>query len=285
MAFVIGILANGLRVALIGVYALYNHGADLHGPNETLYVSFVFFFGMVVLILFNQLIKNFGKINSVTDSKVGTKAAVQAPLKPQTNPIHRGKSPALLALALFAFTFGLIHFSKPNPIPLRIPLDTLPIQIGGYTGNTIDQINKRLRPFAADEEIMRHYSDNAGNSFEVYIGYFESQSRKKKLIDYRRAWMHEEVAKVSVFLKHEKIVIKKKKIEAPNDTDIYFWYFINGRIITNQFVGKFYTFWDAFFKRKKNAGIIIIETNTPENKSLDFLRIIMPFIHSNLSAF
>jgi hypothetical protein len=65
-AFLIGIFANGLRVALIGIYAIYNKGADLHGPAETLYVSFIFFFGMVVLVLFNQVIRKMGSIRSLT---------------------------------------------------------------------------------------------------------------------------------------------------------------------------------------------------------------------------
>lgn len=60
-ALVIGLLINGLRVAMIGVYALYNHGADLHGPAGTLSAMVVFFFGLVVLIMFNMLLARIGR--------------------------------------------------------------------------------------------------------------------------------------------------------------------------------------------------------------------------------
>lgn len=55
IAFGIGILANGLRVGLIGIWSAYKTGGSLHGPSDIFYVSFIFFFGMGLLILINNL--------------------------------------------------------------------------------------------------------------------------------------------------------------------------------------------------------------------------------------
>ena len=191
----IGIFANGLRIALIGVYALYNQGAELHGPYETFYVSFIFFCGMVVLVIFNQLVRKLDNPPPRGDAlefegkdvdscpKISLKNHRESISTPQSN------ASVILALILFALTLGFIHLHTPQPVPLKIPLDTLPMHIAGLDGTSLHQMDERIRPFAADQELMRRYQDDAGNSFELYVGYFEIQDRERKIIDYRRAWI------------------------------------------------------------------------------------------------
>lgn len=56
ISFLVGIFANGLRVALIGVWSYYNKGGPVHGPFDTLYVSFIFFFGMGLLFIISRFL-------------------------------------------------------------------------------------------------------------------------------------------------------------------------------------------------------------------------------------
>jgi hypothetical protein len=58
-------------------------------------------------------------------------------------------------------------------------------------------------------------------------------------------------------------------------------YLMNGKIITNQFAGKFFTFWDALLKRKNNAAIIIIQSNNIENETMLFLKDVFPLIQNH----
>ena len=146
-------------------------------------------------------------------------------------------------------------------------------------------MDERIRPFSADEELLRVYEDNSGNRIELYIGYFKIQSRNKKIIDYRRAWMHEETVPVKFTNGQGNIVINKTQLRGIIKTsDVYFWYFMDGRIVTNQFAGKFFAFWDALIKRKNNAAVVIIHTKNAENKATKFLRNTIPLIQNHLSA-
>lgn len=70
-AFLLGIFLNGLRVAMIGVWALYNPNGSLHGPLDTLYVSFIFFFGVGLLFIINAIIR---KLTGSTDSTIASES-------------------------------------------------------------------------------------------------------------------------------------------------------------------------------------------------------------------
>ena len=49
IAFLTGLFANGVRVALIGWWTIDHHQDSIHGPFEFLYVSFILFFGLLII--------------------------------------------------------------------------------------------------------------------------------------------------------------------------------------------------------------------------------------------
>ena len=281
-ALLIGVFANGLRVALIGVYALYNEGADLHGPNETLYVTFIFFFGMVLLVALSHVMRKIGP----RDSAVGRNAESTPVTGARKEPAcGRRFVPVITAGLLFFITLGLVHFYKPAPVRLNTPFQAFPAFISGFVEKPLDNVHERIRPFAADQELLRLYKKPSGERLVLYIGYFESQDREKKIIDYRRDWMHEEAQEVSLGHASEPVMINKTRLrDRTNPADVYFWYLMDGRIITNRYVGKLATFWGALAKRKTNAAVIIIQTQNREDEVMPFLRELVPIIHAHLSG-
>ncbi|MCJ8502104.1 exosortase W [Desulfatitalea alkaliphila] len=272
-SLVIGILANGLRIALIGIYALYNPDAELHGPYETLYVSFIFFFGMIVLVIFNQVLRKLdGKKNEAREQLNGGDALddrrISSPAKQSLNgSTPKYKTPALVASTLFVLTLGITHLYTPQQVPLKTPLAELPVYISGFTGTALDQFDERLRPFAADQELMRRYRDNDGSSVELYIGYFESQGRDRKIIDGRRYWMHLEAEKVEISKHRPSFFINRSQLrdDQPPST-VYHWYYIDGRIVTNELAGKIITFWSGFAKRKTNGAVVVLRTHNDSSQ-------------------
>jgi len=285
LAPIIAIIVNGLRVTLIGVYALYNEGANLHGPYETFSASVIFFFGLVVLILVSRMLSR--KDHKSGSSYQSESASIQGSSSTLTN--HKSLAYKRLAsyfvgAVIFASTLGLVHFYKPEPVDLDQPLNLFPEHIAGYTSRDLDQMHKRIRPFPADEELVRVYKDKQGNSIEVYIGYFRIQDRESKIIDWRRAWMHEQVSRVPVASENGTAVINKTRMrQQTSNSAVYFWYQMDGRVITNEYAGKFFTFMDALLKRKNNAAVIVINTKIPDNEIMPFLYEAVPLIQAHLS--
>jgi len=198
-ALVIALVANGLRAALIGVYALYNPDANLHGPAETLSATMIFFFGLVVLILFSMLLARTGRGREPHNAQ-GDSSDQPQHSNGEGRQAHPRKRLAsfLAALALLGGTYGLVHSHSVDSVPPERPLTLLPDRLAGFSARKLGTLPDRIRPFPAHRELMRRYEDGQGNSIELYIGYFGLQNRRKKLIDYRRAWMHERASKVQV---------------------------------------------------------------------------------------
>jgi len=285
-SLLIGLVANGLRVFLIGIYALYNDGADLHGPAETLYVSFIFFFGLVVLILFSRFLSRKEHKSDLRDQSESFSEQHSAYM-PSNQKVYAQKRlvSILLGGIIFLTTLGLVHLYKPEPVDLALPLNLFPDHIAGFSARDLDQMHQQIRPFPADEELMRAYKDKQGNSIKVYIGYFRIQDRENKIIDYRRAWIHEEVSKVPVETDSGTSIINKTRLrQQALNSDIYFWYQMDDRIITNEYAGKFFTFMDALLKRQNNAAVIVINTRSSENQVMPFLEQTLPLIQTHLSG-
>ncbi len=290
ISFVIGVFANGVRIALIGVYALYNKGADLHGPSEILYVTFIFFFGMVLLVVISNLLKT-KALPASADQTLGETL-------PQDNNLagfgagagteegRKGRSIMAFAaaVAIFLTTLGLIHFYKPGPVPLASALAQLPDEINRFSGKNLAWMDERLRPFPADQELLRVYENGAGIRVELYIGYFSEQDRERKIIDYRRDWMHEEAQKTPVGSAADAPVINKTRLrDRRSPADVYFWYVMDDKIILNQYAGKFLTFWNALTKRKTNAAVVVIQTQNRQDDVMPLLIELVPQIQANLA--
>jgi EpsI family protein len=286
LAPIIAIIVNGLRVTLIGVYALYNEGANLHGPHETFSASVIFFFGFVVLILVSRMLSRKGQKSG--SSYQSESASIQSSSSSLTNHkllAYKRLASIFVGAIIFSITLGFMHFYITNPVELKLPLNLFPDQIAGFTSTDLDQMHERIRPFEADEELMRQYQDEDANRIELYIGYFKIQDRDNKIIDYRRSWMHEQVSRVTVASENGTAVINKTRLQQQtSNSDIYFWYQMDGKIIRNEYAGKFFTFMNSLFKRKNNAAVIIIKSWSIEDQIMPFLEQALPLIQTHLSG-
>lgn len=289
-AIVLGLLANGVRIALIGVYSNYFPGSNVHGPQGTLVVSSVFFIGLFMLVIFNYFLKkaSFSKEPVVSSLRQTTWACsvnnfLSGEVGNKKKTAGKSFSPTILALSIFAVLVGLIYLYHPAPVHLKTSLKSFPAYIGGFTGKDLIHIDNRLRPFSAEEELLRAYEDAHGNRIELYIGYFPIQSRNKKIIDYRRAWMHEHAVDIPVINRKDTLRINKTRLRSrDNPADVYFWYFMNGKTVTDQFTGKFITLWDGLLKRKTNGAVIVIKTTSPDNEIMPLITDLVPMINKHL---
>jgi exosortase len=270
----IGIFGNGLRVAFIGVYAKYNHGADLHGPYETFYVSFIFFFGFLILIILSHILQRQGKKTDTLEIHEYSET------KRLDNNDKRVEISTGIAIIMFLAVYLFVHSYKPNAVPLQIHLDSFPFEISELRGSDTSFIDEQLVPFAADHELLRIYSNDQGAYVKVYIGYLEIQDRERKIIDWRRSWMHYEVTRVQA----NNIILNKTTLHnAVFEDNIYFFYYINKKPVTSQYVGKFETFLSALLKNKTNASVIIFATNNSEHEVLPVINTLLPVIKEYLS--
>jgi EpsI family protein len=190
-----------------------------------------------------------------------------------------------LAVSFVAGALGIIHFYAPLPVPLKVSLQSFPVRIGEFSGKDLVRIDERLRPYPADEEIMRVYENGDGKRAEVYIGYFETQSRERKILGYHHEWMYQGVKRVQVGAGEGRVYINKTQLKSHDSTSsIYFWYDIDGSITTNRFLGKLRIFFFSLFSRKANAAVVVVNSRSSDVDLAPLLEKLVPLVKTYLST-
>jgi len=263
----IAILANGLRVALIGLLSYYSVGNPLHGPFHILQGLFVSAVGYAALFLCAWFLS--GK--SVSTVKSGEKKKSNPAEGSRNIGIHKYLFRSVL-VALVVLTAGsYIHFRTIPPYPLKKNFHTLPIQIAEWTGTDIsDTFFEVYKESGVDHEIRRVYKTSSGDEFQMYVGYFEYQDQKKKLINYRTTEFHKDATRVRIDVNGNNeietngVVRKSKgKVEM-----VCFWYEFNGWATSSHYVAKGYTIWNAIINRRTNGAIMMIKSEMRSGETL-----------------
>lgn len=275
-AFAAGVIANGLRVAIIGFLSVYNPGGPVHGPYDLFYVSFIFFFGMIVISALALLMSR------------GEAKTDEAAVEPSTTSRQHGSGQRglkhLVAAALILAASGAYLFSyKAEPVALQYPLAFFPYRVGDWTGQDSPLSEEPFTYFSADAEVKRVYRDGFAGEASVYIGYFKSQAQDREIVNYRFDPLQAGAVPVKVQIDGAgelTITVQEKK-----GRRAYFWYDIDGRIATDRYRAKMMTLINSLTKRRSNAAIIVIVTGdkTPIDSG-KLLNAFFPVIRNHLRS-
>ena len=110
-----------------------------------------------------------------------------------------------------------------------------------------------------DDELLRTYRNVSGREVQLYVGCYRSQQNGKELTgDASRA-----LQKVSSSVRAPpgtgtldvKEVIQQR---AEGPRGVIFWYVVNGRIVSNIYMAKLYTLWDAMTKWRTRGVVVMV---------------------------
>lgn len=255
-AVVIAQIANGIRVAAIGYLSYYVTGSQLHGPYDILYVPFVFFFGLVLLIATSKILSRFAKEDPHGADGNGESATGS---KSDPAPGNYNFRSVLIALLILAGTGIFLYAVKPKPAPLSHALESFPLTIGQWTGDTADLTEAPFTEFSADEEIKRVYKDRTGRMIRLYAGYFPMQDDDKKVLGYRYDHLHRNAETVNMPTKSGIMTVKRAAMQKRGKTTYtYFCYVINGKVIADWAEAKKAVIADVLLNHRSSAAIIVL---------------------------
>jgi EpsI family protein len=295
-AVVIAILANGLRVALIGVWT-YGGDVNIHGPFHILYGTLVSWVGFIALFAGAWFL---GRSSDGAENRPqpavqdGEQRSTPWPRWAQHAPDRRGHHALLAAMLVLAATGGYYFFHTITPLPPAQNLNAFPTQIGEWLGEEIDPRTETLRVNGADTELVRRYRDRAGRAVTLYIGYFDDQTQGKELVGYKTSWkFHRHEAQVTIPVGPEQ-AYRVNRAVLPDENGsraVFFWYDLNGRVVANRYEAKLWTIWDALTLGRTNGATVAIsirlDQNSPEQAFDDaqrFIRDTMFFIKKYLPS-
>lgn len=282
LAFIISVCTNVLRVTLIGVWAFYFGGESIHGPNHIFQGFFVSVVGFAIFFGLSLLISDNSNNAERNDSLLSQNQVV-------LNISDRKKINNALRLALFLLItlLGVVYYYKAVRIPLRLDINTLPLQINSWKGSDLSRTEQTFWIKEADAKLVREYVSEPDKRVNLYIGYFETQTQDKELINYEWLSKIKNIHKAEITNKNKsfKVNIAELKTKEANGMALYSFY-IDGHLYNNIFIAKFMTAINGLLRRETNGTLIVLTTNTGAQRLRDikdFAEELLPLLNRHLA--
>jgi EpsI family protein len=248
----VSIIANGVRVALIGFTTYYGLvSGDLHGPGHVFHGMFVAVVGYVALFLGAPRIVGTSLAGHETEeSKSGGARLAMGPAS------KRGLA---FAVALILLTMTVQHVGAARPEPRELSANGIPLQLQGWraTGGRLEE--SAVRGVGVDEEVVRSYELPGTGRVHLYVGYYSRQEQGKELIGEAASKLHANADDIDIALSSgERARIGELRRDEKSPRHVLFWYDINGQVTSDPTQVRLMTIRDVMLRRRSNGAIVAV---------------------------
>ena len=262
LGLVTGLVANWLRVILIGIWSQYST-AVLHGPGHVLQAMFAAVVAYVVMFV----------VAWVLVRRESHQAAPRARGRTVGSSLSSGSVAAeRSAVRMWHLTLGILLVTVVHqvafavkPVPLQAGVNILPIMAGAWQGQPGTPDMAPFRLDGADGEQFRVYHHPDGCSASVYIAYLADQTQNRELVDYRSQELHKQASPVTVPLGDGETTrinagayARGRALPIP----VRFWYEVGGRTVASPVRAKLASLTQAF-GRGSNHGALVVVSGPP----------------------
>ncbi|MBL8200274.1 MAG: VPLPA-CTERM-specific exosortase XrtD [Chromatiales bacterium] len=272
----IAIVMNSFRIAVTGVL-VNRFGTEAAEGFLHYFEGWVVFTICLVLmfLLMTALAKLSGqKLDDVLDFELPTRASLQglgALLRP-----NRPLTGVVLLLAL-AGAASFFIANREEIIPARTTLTSFPLTLGEWRGREGEIAREQLDELKLTDYVIATYNrPGAAAPVELYVAYYDSQ-RKGASIHSPRAclpgggWAIEEFSQVPVpgagpeVMGGDALTVNRSLISLGDQRMlVYYWFQGRGRIITNEYLAKWYIFWDSLTRNRTDGALVRVITIVPD---------------------
>jgi len=198
-----------------------------------------------------------------------TGAAVAAGLSLQSLP-RSFVAAAVLVAAGVAVELSVPE--RPEIPPARSQFVDFPATLGGWVGtrDTLEQVY--LDGLRLDDYLLMNYRDAAGLPINLYVAYYQSQ-RNGLSVHSPRLCLPGGGWKILAFERYDipgtdsrpswpvnRIIIE----QAGQRQLVYYWFRERGRRLTNEYVVRWYLFWDALKLNRTDGALVRLTVPIPK---------------------
>src|SRR3954466_5179759 len=172
----------------------------------------------------------------------------------------------LLVTAFLLVTISVKAWLTQSPkIPLRQPLVEFPMDVGDWHMTSSSQLSDDVSGILkADDYMLRQYRDPSGRVVDLFVAYYKTQAAGESMHSPKNClpgsgWTP--IVNDHVFMKPnangKAVEVNRYVIENGSDRAlVVYWYQENGRIIANEYWGKFYLVVDAMGTHRRDGAIV-----------------------------
>ena len=258
----ITILMNSFRIGMIGVLVEYWGIEMAEGFLHDFEGWFVFMACMFLLVLEMWIL-----------SKIGQKKIAFADVFELVFPEPvTGKTKERVITNTFKLAVPIIVIMSFLPIILEERVDIIPerklfidfpMELAGWNGRRGLIEQEVIDVLQFDDYLMANYVSETNNHINLYVAYYESQRKGASIHSPKSCipgggWqIQEHLIKDLTLDNDEALAVNRLFIQNGSARQlVYYWFDQRGRNMTNEYVIKWYLFWDSLTKSRTDGALV-----------------------------
>ena len=274
----ITILMNSFRIGVIGVMVEYWGQSMAEGFLHDFEGWAIFMACFAILFLEMWLLMRLSKdprpLREVFGIDPPIPAVAGVPFVPR--PVSR---PAVAVLVLTALTLipGLTLPKRIEVPPARTSFTDFPVQVEQWKGRVGKLETIYLDALKLTDYALTDYTNAQGQLVNFYSAYYESQRKGQSAHSPKSClpgggWVMEQFGQMTIDgatvlglpLRVNRVVIA----QGQSRQLVYYWFQQRGRVITNEYLVKWYVFWDGLTKNRSDGALVRLVTPLREGQDL-----------------
>lgn len=274
----ITVLLNGLRIGLIGVSVEYWGQEMAEGILHDIEGFAMFGASFTVLMLEAWLLARVGgdrrplrRVLGLTFPRPTPKGAR---IEHRPLPVPLVAAVALLAAALAALT---LLPEREDVRPARKDLVDLPLALGEWKGQPVRVEDLFIDALKVTDHRMLDFAGPGGQVVNLWIAYYGSQ-RKGESAHSPASCLPGggfqieslgEYAVPGVSISGMPLTVNRSVMRMGNDRQlVWYWFQQRGRVITNEYLVKWYIFRDALLRNRTDGALVRLMMSVPDGRNV-----------------
>lgn len=267
-SFPIAIFLNGFRIGMTGVLV------ELYGKG-TAEGFFHQFSGWLLFV--SSLLLLFGEMALLR--RIGRRSMPIVPSGPNpviapASPISGEKRSEPRMAPTYLFSLGLLvpvlfaslqietrkEFSPP-----RHSFNDFPMQVAAWDGKTSAMEPEYREALRFDDYLLADYRNSAGAALNFYVAYYDSQKKGQSAHSPRTCipgggWEITSLRTMEIAgagSTGAPLTVNRALIQKGDQKQVvFYWFQQRGRILANEYLVKFYLFWDALTRHRTDGALV-----------------------------
>ncbi|NOU10830.1 MAG: VPLPA-CTERM-specific exosortase XrtD [Nitrospira sp.] len=288
----ISIFVNGFRIGVIGVLVEWSGQGAAEGFSHLFEGAVLFMASLGLLILEMWILAQVQPIANRQSFFEMFRWADQLPVSssvaaPTALPAAYFCSVALLVPVAVASSF---LDGRKEIAPPRATFIDFPMQLNGWSGTALGLEKQYIDALRFDDYVLADYRSDNGESVAFYVAYYQSQRKGQSAHSPQSClpgggWEISSMTHVDVPagtgmvlpMPVNRVVIQKGREKQV----VWYWFKQRDRILNNEYLVKFYLFWDALSRGRTDGALVRMSSGVGLGETED---VVDQRLHRLLSA-
>lgn len=286
----ITILMNSLRIGVIGFLVEHWGVRMAEGFLHEFQGWAVFMLSLALMVVFMIALSRVGRDGRSWRELFGLELPApwpkQARFEARAVPRSVYGAVGLVAVAALA---GAVVPNRAEAVPERAAFLDFPMVIGHWFGTRQTIPPEAIQTLQFSDYLVANYTGPSSLPVNLYVAWYDTQRSGRSIHSPRTClpgggWQIEQFEQVEVpgvTAAGQPLRVNRAVMAMEDERQlVYYWFQQRGRVITNEYLAKWYLFWDSLTRERSDGALVrLVVPVPPGQQSHDADRLLAQFAH------